>query len=229
MIPAEVQAIFFDAVGTLIFPDPAAAEVYAEIGRRHGSRLSVDVVRTRFAAAFAREEALDRAGRLQTSEDRERLRWQNIVVQVLDDVTDAAACFHELYEHFARPNAWHVDPNAALVMKKLKRRGYILGLASNYDHRLRAVVAGLPALADLQHLVISSEVGWRKPAPEFFAALCREVSLPPGSVLYVGDDPINDYQGARDFGMAALIVSSSHPGGALRRIAEGLLEPGQCL
>ena len=54
MIPAEVQAIFFDAVGTLIFPQPTAAAIYAEVGRRHGSRLAIDEIRDRRAPAGCR-------------------------------------------------------------------------------------------------------------------------------------------------------------------------------
>ncbi len=42
---ADVDAVFFDAVGTLIHPEPAAAQAYAEIGRRHGSQLAPAVIR----------------------------------------------------------------------------------------------------------------------------------------------------------------------------------------
>src|SRR5438105_3948472 len=97
----KVDAVFFDAVGTLIHPEPSAALAYAQIGQRHGSALSAELVRQRFAAAFAHEEAADLAAGLRTSEDRERRRWRTIVAAVLDDVADAEACFAALYEHFA--------------------------------------------------------------------------------------------------------------------------------
>ena len=67
----DVEAVFFDAVGTLIHPNPSAALAYAQIGKRHGSGLSAEVVRAAFTAAFAREEAADGAAGLQTSEERE--------------------------------------------------------------------------------------------------------------------------------------------------------------
>src|SRR5207302_1039003 len=51
---AEVRAVFFDAVGTLIHPEPPAGAVYAEVGRRHGSRLTAAEIARRFAAAFRR-------------------------------------------------------------------------------------------------------------------------------------------------------------------------------
>jgi putative hydrolase of the HAD superfamily len=206
MIEAHMRAIFFDAVGTLIHPDPAPAVVYAEAGRRFGSRYTVEAIQGRFASAFEREETADRAGNLRTSEERERRRWRNIVSSVLDDVTDPEACFRELYEHFARPQAWRLEPDAAGLIQQLAGRGYRLGLASNYDHRLHAVAAGFPALRLLPHVVVSSEVGWRKPARQFFAATCQAAAVPANELLYIGDDPANDYEGATVAGLHALLL-----------------------
>jgi len=208
MIADNVRAIFFDAVGTLIHPDPGAAAVYCEVGRRHGSKYDMEQIARRFKTAFQKEEDADRAGGLRTSEERERRRWQSIVAAVLDDVADPEACFEELYEHFSRPNAWQLEPEATRILEELSRRGFVLGMASNYDRRLRSVVAGFPGLSRLQHLVISSEVGWRKPAPEFFAAMCAATGLPAANILYVGDDRANDYQGAIAAGLQALLLDS---------------------
>lgn len=208
MIPREVRAVFFDAVGTLIHPDPPAAAVYAAVARSLGSRLTEDEIAARFRSAFAREEAYDRANGLRTSEERERRRWRDIVAEVLHDVCDSERCFQELFAHFARPDAWRCDPDAAAVLGELGRRRLILGMASNYDARLRSVTAGLPELRPLRHLVISSEVGWRKPAPEFFAAICEQTRLEPGDILFVGDDPANDYKGATGAGLHAVLLRS---------------------
>jgi putative hydrolase of the HAD superfamily len=204
-IPDEVRAVVFDAVGTLLHPEPAAAEVYARIGRRFGSCLSVASIRTRFGEAFAGEESIDLAGRLRTSEERERQRWRTIVAQVLDDVSDGEVCFEALYEHFSRPESWHCELDTETALGSLAERGYRLGLASNYDRRLRRVVEGLPALRSLEHLTVSSEVGWRKPAAEFFAAIGQSFGMKPAEILCVGDDRLNDYDGALAAGMCAVL------------------------
>lgn len=200
-----VRAVVFDAVGTVIHPRIRAPSVYAEVGRRFGSKRTAGEVAARFSAAFAREEAVDHANGLRTSEAREIERWQHIVAETLDDVADQESCFRELFQHFSRPEAWFCEADAAATLEALAHKGYSLGLASNYDRRLRSVVAGLAALRPLQHLGISSEMGWRKPAPQFFVALCRAFDLPPASILYVGDDPANDYDGARAAGLHALL------------------------
>jgi putative hydrolase of the HAD superfamily len=201
----SVRAVFFDAVGTLIHPDPSAAEAYHAVGRRFGSQLSCAEVRRRFRAAFQAEEKRDAVAGLRTSEERELTRWRSIVPAVLDDVDDPDGCFAELYDHFARPCAWRIEPGTAETLDELARRGYQLGMASNYDRRLRTVVTGLAALAPVNRLIISSEVGWRKPAAPFFAAMCASVGLAPAQVVLVGDDMGNDYDGARAAGLRAIL------------------------
>jgi putative hydrolase of the HAD superfamily len=204
-IPPTVRAVFFDAVGTLIHPDPPAAEVYARVGRSFGSRLDGADIATRFSAAFARQEAIDRDRGWSTDEEREVARWRAIVGEVLGDVSDTEPCFDTLYRHFRRPEAWRCDPDAAATLAGLGARGYVLGVASNFDSRLEDVVAGLPPLQSLRHVVISSLVGWRKPAPPFFRRLGEVTGLGPEQTLYVGDDYGNDYLGARTAGLHVLL------------------------
>jgi putative hydrolase of the HAD superfamily len=200
-----VRAVVFDAVGTVIHPEPPAPIVYAETAHRLGSKRTLAEITAGFRAAFAREESIDHADGLRTSEAREVERWRKIVTGVLDDVTDANICFRELFDHFSRPEAWRCDADAAATLDFLAREGYVLGLASNYDRRLRSVVRGLPDLGRLQQLIISSEVGWRKPAANFFFALCQAIGSPAETILYVGDDPSNDYEGARAVGLRAAL------------------------
>jgi putative hydrolase of the HAD superfamily len=216
-----VQAVVFDAVGTLIAPDPSAPAVYAAVGRRHGSRLDPATVHDRFRAAFRREEGRDRGAGWRTDDAREEQRWRSIVATVLDDVPDPEACFRELWDHFARPSSWRVLPGVGLVLAELARRGLTLGVASNFDRRLRPVAAGLPELTAVRHLVISAEVGWRKPAPAFFDAVVGSVGCAPAEVLLIGDDYENDYVGATAAGLRALLLDANgRPEPGVATIAE---------
>lgn len=203
--PIKIDAIVYDAVGTLIHVQPSVAAIYAEVGARFGSRLDADTIRSRFAAAFGRQEELDRQAGWRTSEERERARWRAIVAEVLDDVADPAACFAALYAAFGQTAAWAHDPEADAVIAHFQQRGVRQAMASNFDHRLAGVIAGMPALAALSPILVSSMVGWRKPAPEFFHALADTLNLRPAAVLYVGDDRGNDLDGAQAIGMQAIL------------------------
>jgi putative hydrolase of the HAD superfamily len=199
--------VFFDAVGTLIHPKPSAPAMYAAVGRRFGSRLDETALTARFRAAFRRQEEADYAAGLHTSEEREIARWRAIVLEVLDDVPDPEACFQELYAHFARPDAWRCTAGTKEVLHALSARGHVLGLASNFDRRLHYLVEALPPLRSIRHLVISSEIGWRKPAANFYAEMCRQAGSPAQEILYVGDDFANDYEGARAAGLRAVLLA----------------------
>jgi putative hydrolase of the HAD superfamily len=203
---AGIDAVFFDAVGTLLHPVPPALEVYAAAGRRHGSRHDAATIAARFTTAFERQEQIDHQSGLRTDEDRELRRWRSIVAEVLDDVGGPEKCFQELYQHFAQPSAWGCEPGAGEVLDTLASRGLLVGIASNFDHRLHRLVQELPELRAVQQVVISSEVGWRKPARELFEAVAAAARLVPSRILFVGDDWVNDCQGAGAAGMRAVLL-----------------------
>ncbi|MCI0379595.1 MAG: HAD family hydrolase [Gemmataceae bacterium] len=212
----QLQAVFFDAVGTLFHAKPAVAKVYWSVAKRFGSSLTAAEIQSRFAYAFGAEETRDRDNAFRTDEARELRRWRDIVRYALTDVTDPEACLAELYAHFGRPEAWQCHPDAASLLAHLADAGYRLGLASNYDQRLHAVVGGhlgMPFLSAGKqecclHVVVSATVGWKKPAPEFFQAVCRAVQLAPEEIVFVGDDVDNDAHGARRAGLRAVLFDS---------------------
>jgi putative hydrolase of the HAD superfamily len=213
-IPPDTRAVFFDAVGTLLFPEPSAPTIYAEVARRAGLELTPSEVKSRFLAAYRAEEAADRLAGWVTSEAREETRWRRIVGDALRGVPDADACFRELYNHFSKSAAWRVNPHAEFLFAKLRDRELLLGLGSNYDARLWSVVAGFAELAPLRdRVVVSAAVGFRKPAQEFFREVVRVAGCEPRQVLFVGDDFENDYAGATAAGLAAVLLDphGAHP------------------
>lgn len=223
MISPAPRAVFFDAVGTVLFPSPTASAVYVEAARRHGLNVDPTVVRTRLWEQFRHEEARDREAEWETNECRERERWRAIVFATLDGAT--AALFDELYQHFAQPTAWTVPPTAAECIARLHARGVPLGLASNYDSRLESVVAGTPALHPLRdRLVISSLVGVRKPGGRFFEAVVSVAGCDPADILFVGDDPENDYGGAAAAGLQAVLLDETGKHEQIRPRVRSLVE-----
>lgn len=229
MLPSSLRAVAFDAGGTLLVPHPSAAETYATIGHRYGSRLTAEVIGPRFAAAFARQEAVDFNLGQRTDEQRERRRWREIVAEVLDDVTDSESCFLELFTHYARPEAWRCPEGTEAILDALAHRGCLLVLASNFDHRLHAIVAGRPELRRIRQIILSSELGHRKPSAAFFNALVARMRVNPDEIAFVGDDVVNDFQGAQSAGMRAVLYDprDRHPENhaRIRSLRELVQEP----
>jgi putative hydrolase of the HAD superfamily len=207
MMSREIAGVILDAVGTLIEPAPAVASVYAEAARRQGLDLDVREIKRRFARSFRDDEVDEQRGPLATDEATEHRRWRRIVADVLPDLPDPERGFSELWDHFGRASAWRAFEDVATAIDGLRRSGLKYVIASNFDGRLRAVVRGLPGLAGAEaSLVISSEVGVRKPHPDFYRAACERLGLPPDRVLCVGDDVENDVLGARRAGLHAVLL-----------------------
>jgi putative hydrolase of the HAD superfamily len=208
---SKFRWIAFDAVGTVIYPTPPVGEVYYEAARRFGSQLDRDEISRRFKEAFRDSERSDAAddltARLATSESRERARWQEIVAAVIDDISDGATCFAELFAHFSRAQAWSCYEEVPALLDWLREQGYRVAIASNFDSRLHSVCDGIDALRHVDMRVISSEIGWRKPSRAFFEALVAGTGCHPDEILMVGDDFENDIAGARRLGMAAVLLN----------------------
>jgi putative hydrolase of the HAD superfamily len=202
-----IRGIVFDAVGTLITPVPSVAEAYQAAADRQGVALAADELKARFQVHFQSDKVHAGHGVLSTDEATERRRWHMIVKGVLPEVAEPDRAFDELWEHFSRPDSWRCYPDVENVLHSLEEQGIAVCVGSNFDARLRGVVRGLPELKSrMESLVISSEVGYRKPHPSFFHAACAQLGLPPASVLCVGDDPENDVRGAIRAGLSALLL-----------------------
>ncbi|MDZ4689242.1 MAG: HAD-IIIA family hydrolase [Planctomycetaceae bacterium] len=210
-----VRWIVFDAVGTLLAPSPSVAEAYHQIGASLGSRLDVAEVGRRFRELFPRSETecfpSERHGR--TSEPEERKRWRWIVERVLDDVTDREACFQRLWDHFTTPSSWMLFDDVPDAIEQLTQQGYRLAIASNFDARLHALCEACPALRSVTLRLVSSEVGYRKPAAEFYDAVIAACGVAPELILMIGDDWDADIVAARRAGLQAAWLNRRATGG----------------
>jgi len=208
-----VGGLVLDAVGTLIEPSPSVATAYTEAAGRQGLVIDRGEVRRRFHQFFRVDEVDDQLGPLATDEATEHRRWRRIVGNVLPGLPDPDRAFAELWDHFGRSSAWRTFPDVAPALDELRRAGMPFVVASNFDGRLRAVVGGLPGLAGCEgRLVISSEVGFRKPHAAFYRASCDRLGLPPGDVLCVGDDPENDVLGPSRAGLRGVLIDRGERG-----------------
>jgi putative hydrolase of the HAD superfamily len=194
-----IKCIAFDAVGTLIFPDPPVAAVYASVGCRYGSRLLEPEIAVRFPIALEHADSDP-----PISEQGERDFWHRVIAEVLDDVIDLDACSDELFGYFERPDVWQCYDDVEQCLSNLRTSGYRIVIASNFDRRLRTVRQGMRELDAIHDLVISSEIGSRKPSPGFYDLLLQRAGCLPGELLMVGDHFENDVLAARRAGIGAV-------------------------
>lgn len=208
MFPTAAQAIVFDVVGTLVEPAPAVAEAYRSAALRHGIDQDAADIGSRFRAAWRRQEAVDALGLLPfaTSGARERERWRAIVADVFDAAPESDAIFTELWAHFGRPDAWRPIPAGRDLVRAARDAGLTVALASNFDERLFGIAPLIEPLSWADHVFASSELGWRKPAVEFFRTVERRLGRSPTELVLVGDDPELDIAAGRRAGWHVLPI-----------------------
>jgi HAD superfamily hydrolase (TIGR01509 family) len=85
------------------------------------------------------------------------------------------------------------------------RARYRMAVVSNFDYTPTALAILREAgIVDLfETIVVSDEVGWRKPAPTIFQRTLATMGLRPDETLFVGDRIDIDVAGARSVGMDA--------------------------
>ena len=113
----------------------------------------------------------------------------------------------ELYDSFNIDYGKVVDllPGAVDVILELKRRGYILGAVTNGVSSLQNLkldTAGIRGYFDLT--VVSGDIGIYKPDRRIFDEAARRAGVENSEVVFVGDHPVNDIQGALGAGMKAI-------------------------
>lgn len=94
-------------------------------------------------------------------------------------------------------------------LTRLKEKGIAMGVISNWDMSLHRVIEtfGLSSFFDV--VLASLEEGTEKPHPRLFQLALEKTGFKASEALHVGDDALDDLQGARDAGLRAALVDRS--------------------
>ena len=205
----EVDAVLFDAGGTLLRLDYAFMRACA---RRRDHDLA-DAALARGEAAVRRE--IDaRAAQTGGPRDRDADRVAGYFHAVLEraglDRASAEAVAAELAEEHARANLWRVAmPGAAAALAALRARGFRIGVVSNADGRVAALLHAAGLAPHLETIVDSHLEGVEKPDPEIFRRALARLGVPAARTAYVGDIFAIDVLGARAAGLAAILIDET--------------------
>lgn len=132
----------------------------------------------------------------------QRLSWRSAQ-------TPAALSAHWV-EHV--PSATVPMPGACRLMQVLAAHGVICGVVSDGAERSRRrTLEALPFAPAVRTLVSSETFGSAKPDPAIFLATADQLGVEATHCCFVGDHPVNDYQGARAAGMQAIWLRGFNP------------------
>jgi putative hydrolase of the HAD superfamily len=203
-----IRIVTFDAANTLIRLTAPASQTYAEVAGRFGAVLDPARLNQAFSQAWRQVPRLpDQTG---PRPDDGRTWWRDLVATTLSlagyRIDPFPAYFDAVYEEFKRPGIWQLAPGVTPVLDTLAKAAIRLGILSNFDQRLYAILKALSVLDRFEHVIVSSEVGAEKPSPRIFVEVLRRFQVNSREVLHVGDDEELDGNGARSAGMSAFVL-----------------------
>lgn len=213
-IKHNTRGVFFDLFGTLLmYGDMKAAwsrwlASFHACLCPHGLSLSEDLFARECDRFFGKDEPLAKDDGFTVFERRihcliERL---NLIVD-RDEITCIA-------NHIA--GVWHdhihLDPDAVAVLVALQKHKK-LGLVSNFDHppHVHRVLTNHRLSGYFQSIIISGDVGVKKPDPRIFAPALKETGLQPSEVVYVGDTE-EDVAAAKAAGITPVLIQRQTSG-----------------
>ena len=203
-----VDTVVFDVVGTLLEPTPSVSEAYKNSAAKCGLSLSAREISRRFSVAWEKQEGLDAQNKpaFCTNRSREYERWQQIVCDVFEDSPAAGKIFEDLWIHFGKPSSWQPVEQGCHLLETVRESGIDVAVASNFDERLLPLAKHIEPLISIEKIFASSELGWRKPAPQFFQAVESRLQKEPDQLLLVGDDPRLDIAAANAAGWKSMQI-----------------------
>ncbi|MDX2314905.1 MAG: HAD-IA family hydrolase [Gammaproteobacteria bacterium] len=208
---SRIQAVTFDAAGTLIRVADPVGETYSRIARDMGASLSAAALDAAFRDVFPSMPAmafpdLDESGIV----DAERAWWRDLVERVVrhaGGIDELDSYFETLFRHYARACAWRVYPDSLRVLRSARARGLRVAVVSNFDSRLLPILRelGIEELTD--GVVYSTGCGAAKPDRRIFDHAMDALGSTPETTLHVGDNLHADYHGASGAGMTAVYLN----------------------
>lgn len=203
-----IQAVLFDLDGTLYHQAPLRWRMLRELAWTTLSRGPLGARRlARILGKFRRqrEQMRELPGR---STPLEELQYQ---VPAKDLGLSAGDVRNEVVEWMYERPLRHLRPHRRLgvgrFIEQAKAAGLGLGVFSDYPVDKKLDALGLSGAFDVQLDATDPGIDAFKPEPKGFLVCAERLGVDPARVLYVGDRPEVDGEGARRAGMPVIILS----------------------
>lgn len=204
----RVRGVFFDLYGTLLEYGDMRAAWDAWLDAFHASLTRCGLVQSREAFAlrchrfFERPEPPALGNGLTAFERRIQVLCYDLGLAVeAEALPEIAATSAAAWQRYVRP-----DPESRPMLQALRRR-YRLALISNFDHppHVHRVLRECRLEDAFDAVIVSAEVGVKKPDLEIFRIALERTGVEPGSVVHIGDTD-EDVHGAIGAGIRPILI-----------------------
>ena len=194
----EIRAVFFDFDDTLDNRDAALRQGLSALVRYYYPSLTEEEVLERREAMFLYQRG-DYGQIVHYWEMLEHF----FALYPPEIPVDVRTALRRMIALFAA--AGQVHPDVFPTLTALREKGYRLGVITNgsaFNQSRKMDHTGLRPYMDL--VVLAGEEGIQKPDPRVFQMAAARLGVPAECCVFVGDNPDNDLQGAKNAGMLPL-------------------------
>jgi len=114
--------------------------------------------------------------------------------------------FDRLFDHFATAAGWSVYPDVVPALDRLRRHGIIVGLITNFDHRVSPLIDALDLTRFVDSITIPALAGAAKPETAIFEYALARHGLRASEAVQIGDSIRDDVEGARAAGLRGVLI-----------------------
>lgn len=207
----SLRVITFDVTNTMLRVAGSVGQQYAKIGKLYNVERSVESLDSAFKKTWS--EYNSKLPNFGTHNGMSSQQWWKAIVKDCfrnTGETSEESLSHvadHLFLHFRNAESWQVTPGADETLSTLTNMGFKLGIISNTDERLVELLTRVALRHHFEFVLTSVEAKCAKPDPVIFKQALELSQVNPSQVLHVGDDYKNDYCGAKQSGMKAVLLS----------------------
>ena len=196
----RVKGVLIDFGDTLAYVDKRNNKKYVEellsILKNHGYKHDADDLNLRLSSLYYESSK----GLIRSHE-----RFWELLLTSLDMLLDPRVVKElEAFREQNYATIFTLYEDVLPVLSGLHQK-YRLALVSNCAVGLSQVIKTLEIADFFDAIVLSYEVGARKPDKHIYVEAIRQVQLDPGKCMFVSDE-ISDLEGANELGMKTLFV-----------------------
>jgi putative hydrolase of the HAD superfamily len=208
------KVIFLDAVGTILGIKGSVGKVYADLAQQFAVTVTEEHLNTAFYDVFHDADAPIFPDSTPLEIPAKEYQWWQAIatktfqkIGVFEQFKDFNSFFSELYAHFATASPWYVYPDVLPALEYWQNQGIELGIVSNFDSRIYAVLQALSLDKFFTSVTISTEVAVAKPDAKIFEIALNKHNIKPQETWHIGDSYEEDYQGAKALGIKAILIN----------------------
>jgi putative hydrolase of the HAD superfamily len=201
-----LEALLLDALGTLLALEPPAPRLQQALLRRYGLSVSDRDAERAIRAEITYYRSHFDEGRDFSTVAALRRRCAEAMGAALPAEARVGLDSDALVSVLLESLEFSVFDDVRPALGAFRDRDLRLIVVSNWDASLVDVLERLRLAPLLDGIVTSAAVGARKPAPTIFQHALRLAQVAPHGAVHVGDNLLEDVEGARAAGIAAILL-----------------------